>query len=342
MSMDLKKLTMELCRLPGPAGFETAVYKYIESRLQPFADEIRTDTMGNLLAWRRCGKPGAKILMLEAHMDEIGLIVTGAEEGFLRFTALGGVDPRVLPALEVRVLGERELYGVIDTMPPHVIPDSEMDKAVDMKKLCIDAGLTQEEAERLVPPGTPVVFGSGCEELGESLLCGKSLDDRACAAIMIKAFQELSGQDLEYDICLLLSTQEEVGTRGAVTGAWAAEPDLAVISDVTFAKAPDCPEITVVMGGGAAIGVGPNMNRALTEELFRIASERGIPCQTEVCPGGSCGTDAAVIQVSRMGVATALLSLPIRYMHTPTETALLTDMESVCRLVVEFALHGEV
>lgn len=335
--MELKELTMTLCSLSGPSGFEDGVREYIASYMHPFADEVKTDVMGNVLAVRRCGKPGAKTLLLDAHMDEIGLVVTAAEDGFLRFAALGGVDPRMLPAREVRVLGERELFGVIDTMPPHALKAEDMEKSIPLDKLRIDVGLTQEEAEHIAPPGTPVVFSAGCAELGADAICGKSLDDRSCAAILMKAFEELSQKELSVDLYLMLSAQEEVGCRGAGVGAWSVEPDYAVVSDVTFAKTPDSKEVTTEAGKGAAVGIGPNMNRAMTKELFRIAQERGIPCQPEVCPGGHSGTNASAVQVSRAGVATALVSLPIKYMHTPIETARLDDMDSVLRLIVAYA-----
>lgn len=341
MSMELKELTIELCKLAGPSGFEKPVFDYLADYVRPFADEVKTDALGNLMAVRRCGKSGAKTLLLDAHMDEIGLIVTAAEEGFLKFAALGGVDPRILPAREVRILADEPLFGVIDTLPPHILSEDEMDKSVPVDKLFIDAGLTQEEAERLVPPGTPVVFAAECGELGSGQLCGKALDDRSCAAILTKVFEDLAERELDVDLCLLISTQEEVGGRGAVTGAWNSAPDYAVVLDVTFAKTPDCPDITTKMGGGPAVGIGPNMNRAMTQEIFDLAKEKGIPCQPEVCPGRS-GTNAEEIQVSRMGVATALVSLPVKYMHTPVETVLLEDMENVRRLIAEYAASMEV
>lgn len=341
MTMDLKQLTMELCSLAGPSGFESAVFDYIADYIAPLADTVSTDALGNLMAVKRCGKPGAKTLLLDAHMDEIGLIVTAAEDGFLKFAALGGVDPRMLPAREVKVLTEPPLFGVIDTMPVHVLKGEEMDKSVPLDKLTIDVGLSQEEAERLVPPGTPAVFAAGCEELGRGRLCGKALDDRSCAAILIKAFEDLSAMDLPADVYLLISTQEEVGGRGAITGAWSVDPDYAIVVDVTHARTPDAKDVTTDLGKGAAIGIGPNMNRAMTKRLFALAAEKSIPCQPEVCPGRS-GTNAEEIQVSRAGVATALVSLPVKYMHTPLETALVEDMESVRRLVVAFAAEMEV
>lgn len=337
MSMELTELTKTLCGLPGPSGFESGVYDFIADYIRPFADEVRTDAMGNLLAVKRCGSPGAKKLLFDAHMDEIGFIVTAAEKGFLRFASLGGIDPRVLPAAEVRVLApEGPLFGVIDTMPPHALKPGDSDKVVPVDKLCIDAGLTQEEAEKRVPPGTAAVFAMDFGALGDGGVCGKALDDRSCAAIVVKAFEELSAQKLNVDLILLISTQEEVGGRGAVTGAYTADPDYAIAVDVTFDKAADGKNIATALRKGAAVGIGPNMNRAMTEDILRIAEERGIPYQIEVCPGRS-GTNAEEIQVARFGVATALISLPVRYMHTPVETARVEDMESVLRLITAYA-----
>lgn len=334
--MELKELTKKLCSLPGPSGAERAVLDCISEYLRPFADEVKTDVLGNLFAVKRCGVEGARTLLLDAHMDEVGLIVTGTEDGFLCFAALGGIDPRILPAREVMLLADEPLYGVIDVLPPHILEKDEMDKAIPMDKLRIDAGLTKEQAERLCPAGTPAVFLGGCEELGQELLCGKALDDRSCAAILVKAFEELSQRKLSVDLILMLSAQEEVGGRGAVVGAWASEADYAVVADVTHAKSPDAGDVTVELGKGAAIGIGPNMNTSLTKELIRICGEKDIPMQRAVCPGRS-GTNAEEIQVSRLGVATVLISLPERYMHTPAEVVSLSDMESVWRLVVEFA-----
>lgn len=339
--MELKELTVQLSALAGPSGCESAVSDYIAAYVRPFADEVKIDVLGNLLAVSRCGKPGAKTMLLDAHMDEVGLVVTAIEDGFLKFSAIGGIDARILPALEVRVLAaDGPLFGVIDTMPPHALKPSESDKAVDIDNLYIDVGMTQEEAEKRVTVGTPVVFGVGCEELGNGFLCGKSLDDRSCAAIQIKAFEELAGAEKNVDVVLMISTQEEVGGRGAVIGAWDSDPDYAVISDVTFDKTTDGSKVTTELGKGAAIGVGPNMNHAMTQELIRLAEELSVPYQLEVLPGRS-GTNAEEIQVSRCGVATALISLPQRYMHTPREVVSCEDMESVLRLITEYVRNME-
>ena len=339
--MELREITARLCRAAGPSGFEDAARALAAELLAPYVDEIRTDAMGNLIAVRRCGKPGAKRLLLDAHMDEIGFIITGIENGFLRFATLGGVDPRMLPARDVRILTPEPLFGVIDTMPPHVLTAEEMDKSLSMDKLYIDVGLTQEEAERQIPLGTPAIFASSCDLFGDDMLSGKALDDRACVAIILKTMEQLQGRDLNLDVFCLISTQEEVGLRGAKTGAFAVEPDYAIAIDVTHARTPDAKkEETLPIGKGAAIAIGPNMNRSITNALIHTAKTREIPYQIEVVPGNS-GTDGWAIQVSRAGVSTALVSLPIKYMHSPCETMDLRDAEAIVQLLTETILGGE-
>ena len=340
--MDLTELTRTLSNLSGPSGFESAVYAWIADHLRPVADEVRTDALGNMIAVKRCGKPGAKMILLDAHMDEIGFIVTGAKDGFLRFGMLGGVDQRMLPAREVKVLTDPPMFGVIDTMPPHVLTDEEKEKAFPPDKLCIDVGLTQEEAERLVPPGTPVVYGNTFEELGEKYLCGKALDDRACAAIIIRACERLSGEELNADVCCLVSTQEEVGHRGATVAAWSVQPDAALVVDVTHGRMPDAPEVPCECGKGAAIGIGPNMNPTLSRELIALARARGIAYQPEAVPGGNSGTNAHAVQMAREGVVTGLISLPLKYMHTPVEVVCREDMDAIVELLAAYVESLEV
>jgi len=336
--MLLKDTIINLCGLAAPSGFEERAFARIKELVLPYVDELRTDAMGNLIAVKLCGRDGAKKLMFDAHMDEIGMIITGYEKGFLRFSNLGGIDPRMLPAREIKILTDPPIFGVIDMMPPHALTEEEMDKSIDAKKLFIDVGLSETEAIKRVPLGTAAVFAGGVEELSLGTLCGKSLDDRACAAIIIQVMERLSKKEPKVDICCLFSTQEELGTRGAVTGAYGVNPDYAVAVDVTFASTPDTKKgETMELRQGAAIGVGPNMNRKITNTLIDIAKEYKIPYQLEVM-GGNTGTDGWVIQISREGVSTGLVSLPIRYMHSPVETLDLSDAEAVVNLLTEFAM----
>lgn len=338
--MLLKDLIFDLCDIPAPSGFEERAFSRASELLSPFVDEIRTDAMGNLIAVKRCGRENAKRLLLDAHMDEIGMIVTDIDKsGFLRFSSLGGIDPRMLPAREVKLLTEPPLRGIIDTMPPHALKAEDMDKSIDSKKLFIDVGLSAERARELVPLGTPAVFAGSAECFGENEICSKALDDRACVAIIIKIMEELSSRAPALDVYCLISTQEELGMRGAITGAFAVEPDYAVALDVTHAATPDSKKgETMDMGKGAAIGVGPNMSRRLSSMLLDIAKEKGIPSQTEVM-GGCTGTNGWVIQVSREGVLTALASLPVKYMHSPVETMDVRDAEAIIELIAELAVR---
>lgn len=333
--MKLKELIMALSAISGPSGFENAVADKAAELLSPYVDEIKRDVMGNLIAIRRCGKPGAKTVMLDAHMDEIGFVVSGYDKGFLRFANLGGIDPRMLPAREVKILTPEPLYGVIDTLPPHVLDSEDMDKTIDAKKLCIDVGLTEKEAKERVPLGTPAVFAGGCRELGENVLCGKAMDDRACMAVIIRTMEHLRECELNVDLVCLIAVQEELGLRGAVTGAFAVNPDYAVTLDVTHAYTPDVKKtdtLVMKMGGGAAIATGPNMNRNMTEAIIAAAKDKKIDYQVEVIPGQS-GTNAWAIQVSREGVATALISIPLKYMHSPVETMDLNDGRSAVKIL---------
>lgn len=335
--MQLKEIIFDLCSVTAPSGFEADAFERISELLKPYTDEVKTDTMGNLIAVKRCGKPHAKKLMLDAHMDEIGFIVTGIEKGFLRFSNIGGIDPRMLPAREIKVLTNPPLYGIIDTMPPHALEKSDMDKSIDADKLFIDIGMTSEQAEKLVPLGTPAVFAAEPTELSEGIICSKTLDDRSCVAIIIKTMELLADKQLDVDLYCLISVQEEVGMRGAVTGAFSIDPDYAIAIDVTHAATPDSKKgETLDMRKGAAIGIGPNMNRNITNALIKIAEDNEIPYQREVMSGCS-GTNGWVIQTSREGVSTSVLSLPIKYMHTPVETMDIQDAESIVKLLTTFA-----
>lgn len=203
--------------------------------------------------------------------------------------------------------------------------------------------MTQEEAQKAVPIGTAAVFASGVQRLGNGSLCGKSMDDRACVAIIIKLMEALEGKELDYDVCCLISTQEELGMRGAKVGSFEINADYAIALDVTHGSTPDAPKHkTLEMGKGAAIGVGPNFNRVLTQAIIATAKSKNLAYQLEAVPGNS-GTDAWAIQVSRSGIATALVSLPLKYMHSPIETLLISDAENIIELLTQFAENaGEV
>ena len=334
--MDHQEVLGRLCALAGPSGFEGTVAREAARLLEPLVDRVRVDRMGSVVGLRRCGKANAPKLLLDAHLDEIGFLVTGHEEGFLRIAPLGGVDPRMLPDRELTILTQPPMLGVVACLPPHIQTREDMDKSQPMKEMVVDVGLTQEEAQRRIPIGTPAVYRTGCAPLGEDLLCGKALDDRACFAILLDTLERLAGEELDVDLYVLGSTQEETHSTGAITAAFGVMPDLCVAVDVTHGDSPDAPkDKTFQLGGGPVIGVGPNCTRWMSKRLERKAKELDMDCQIEVMAGHS-GTNGWDLQISREGVATAVLSLPLRYMHTPVETASRADMTDCARLLAQF------
>ena len=333
--MDIKNVITELCSMAGPSGFEDDVARRVKEILGEFMDSVESDVMGNVIAVKRCGSENAKKLMLDAHMDEIGFVITGAEEGYLKFEKIGGIDARMLPACEIKIMTDPPIYGVVRTMPPHVLTSEDMEKAVKIEDLYIDVGLTQEEAENSIPIGTPAVYAETVRPLGANgLLCGKTLDDRACLAAIIRAAELLKDDRLNVDLYIMASTQEEVGLRGAKIGGFSVYPDYCISVDVCHASTPDCEEYsTHKIGEGPAITKGPNMNRSLTRKIIETAEKCGISYQIDIEPGGSSGTNAAVLQTAREGVATALVGIPLKYMHTPVEVISAKDAEDTARLL---------
>ncbi len=335
--MDLKEQLFALSAAAGPTGREDGAAELAAQLLAPLVDRVERDAMGNVLGWRMSANPKAKTLLLDAHLDEVALIVTGQEEGFLRFAPLNcGVDERLLPGLRVRVLSEQPMDGVITCLPPHALTAAEREKPFEMDKLRIDVGLTQEQARQQVPTGTAVIYGTRPFSMGPHRVCGKSFDDRACFTMLLAAADLLKDKDLPLNVCILGSTQEESGMAGVRAAAFRTAPDFALVTDVTFGKTPDSPsEGTFPLNCGPIIGVGPVLHRRLTNQLIACAERIGVPYMREIA-ARSTGTNAMQTQISRMGVPTVQISVPLQYMHTPTEVIDLRDLEQSAKLIAEF------
>lgn len=334
--METEQILERLCAVCAPSGFERPAAQAAKELLEPLMDEVWTDRLGNLAGVRRCGKPGAKKLLLDAHLDEVGMVVTGHKDGFLRFSA-NGVDLRMLPDREVVVLADPPILGVAACLPPHVLSAEEREKAPELKDLFIDVGLCQEEAERRIPVGTPAVYRAELTRLGERQVCAKALDDRACFAALLRAAELLRGRPLDVDLYILGSACEEFSGVGAKVGAQALAPDFCVAVDVTHGRTPDSSkDESFTLGSGPAVGIGPNCARWMVRRLLDQAAELNLAVQKEVMEGNS-GTNGWPIQVANEGVATAVLSIPLKYMHTPVEVAELSDIEDCARLLAAFA-----
>ena len=335
--MRTQTILKTLCAAAGPSGREEAPVAAARALLEPLVDEVRIDALGSLIGVRRCGCSNAKKLLMDAHLDEIGLLVTDIEKGFLRFRTIGGVDSRMLLNSEVTVLTPEPLLGVIACLPPHILTASEMEKAVPVDQLLIDVGLSDEEARRRIPVGTPVVFRGGCRALGRQLFCGKSLDDRSCFAVLLRTAELLRERPLDIDLYFLGSVQEEISGGGAAAAVFGIDPDWIIAVDVTHGATPDArSEETFPLGNGPAVGIGPNINRAMAAELQALCKEEKIPFQLEIMSGNT-GTNAWGMQVAREGYATAMVSLPLKYMHTPVEVVGREDMENTARLLAAYA-----
>lgn len=332
--MDTLASLTALCACAGPSGREGPVAECAIELLRPLVDEVKRDSFGNVVGVRRCGKENAKRVILDAHLDEVGLVITGAKDGFLRFRPVGGVDLRMLPDQEITILSQPPRFGVVAVLPPHVQKAGEADKSLPIDQLCLDAGLTQKEGEALI--GTFAVPRGTLRSLLNDRVSAKALDDRAGFVTLLRTAQLLRDVPLDVDLYFMGSSREETNGGGALVGAYALEPHCFVAVDVTHARTPDGPkEGTFPAGEGTVIGLGPNIARWMSDRLVAKAQENEIPYTLEVMTGHS-GTNAWRVQTAREGIATAMLSLPLKYMHSPVEMLDLADLESSAALLAAF------
>ena len=335
--MDIVPLLKRLSEAHGVSGYEHQVREIVKEEFGRYADEVTTDTLGNVIALKRGTGPAQRpSIMVATHMDEIGLIVSELEEGFLHFEQVGGYDDRVLLGQEVVVHGRRDLPGVIGARPPHVLSSDERDKPIPYHKLLVDIGLPSEELARLVRVGDLVTMNRKLVELKGGLVSGKALDDRVSVAAAAVCLEELAKVRHQWDVYAVATVQEEVGLKGAVTSAYGLQPDVGIAIDVTWAKQPGAPdEYTFDLGKGPTISLGPNFHPKLQEALVETAKSLEMSAALEPAARVS-GTDAVAIQVAREGIPVALISIPLRSMHTPVETVSVKDVERTGRLLAAF------
>jgi len=337
--MNTIELLRQLSEAAGVSGYEDAARDAARDALQPYADSLRTDALGNLIALKRGSRPeGAPVrsIMLAAHTDEIGLMVTGMDGSFIRFATVGGVDTRTLLGQEVTVYGARPLPGIVASRPPHVLPPEERKKPVPLEKLFIDIGMPADQVRELVHVGDLITMRRDFVELAEGYASGKAFDDRAGVISLVCCLEALQKLHHEWDVYAVATSQEEVGVRGATVSAYGIDPDIGIAVDVTFGAQPGVSdEQTCAMGGGPTIARGPNIHPTIYEQLVSLSKEYELPHQIEAI-GGATGTDAWAIQVARSGIPTGLLSIPLRYMHTSVETVCIKDIERTGRLMALF------
>ncbi len=330
----------ELSEAAGVSGTEHEVRNLIREQVRPYVEELRTDSLGNLIAVRRGtgkGKHGRLKVMVAAHMDEVGLIITLAEKnGLLRFEPVGGLDPRVLNSKVVEV-GPNKIPGVMGSKPNHLQKPEERKRALSIQDMYIDIGAkSKEEAERLAKVGDVASFATRYEEIGNGVVKGKAFDDRAGCALLM----ELLKKQYSFTLYGVFTVQEETGLRGAGAAAYAVDPDIALVLEGTTAS--DVPETeehmqSTTMGNGPALtimdGTGV-MDRRLVERLLHLAEKDGLPVQLRRSAFG--GTDAGKIRLAREGVPAAVMALPCRYIHSPVSLMNLGDWEAALALAGRF------
>jgi putative aminopeptidase FrvX len=320
----VKDLIKKLTEAYGPSGHEEQIREIIHAEVEPLADEVRVDVLGNLFALKRGSGRGKKI-MLAAHMDEIGLVISYVDDkGFLRAQPIGGVDVMTLVGGRVRFAD-----GTIGVLAPE--DRQEFKKKPELAALYVDIGATSrdEAQERL---GQAVGFVRPFADLGRRI-AAKALDDRIGCAILVETLRQL--EDTPHDVTFVFSVQEEVGLRGARTSAYGLDPDVGIAVDITVAAdTPEAPKLAMKLGGGPCIKVmdsGMLSHPGVKELLIDAAEAQGIPYQLEVLAGGS--TDAAAIQLSRAGVPAGCVSIACRYFHTPSEVVDINDVENAVKLL---------
>ncbi len=337
--MSIKEFLRQLSQAHGVSGYEHAVRDLVSERFRPYADEIAVTPMGSVIALQRgtrADKTPAPQVLVEAHMDEIGLMVTDIDHGFIRFTHVGGVDARVLVAQEVVVQGKETLRGIIGARPPHVLTAAERDQVIPMSDLWIDVGLSETRVRDLVQPGDLVTLARQVTALKNDLVAGKAFDDRCGVVCVAETLELLATMRHPWDVYAVANAQEEVGSRGAITSTFQINPAVAIALDATYADQPNMSEINVVpLNQGMGIATGPNIHPLIHEKLTEIAKAHEIPYRVTAYTG-TTSTDAWAMQVVREGIPTGLIDIPVRYMHTSVETLSLTDLERVSRLLALF------
>jgi len=333
----------ELVEAPSPSGFEQPAARLFRERLAPVADAIETNVMGSVHATLSGTKSGVSV-MLAGHIDEIGLMVNYiTPEGFVAFSAIGGVDAAILPGMRVRVHTKDEsLLGVMGRKPIHLIEEDERKNVTKLEKLFIDLGLSCDEVKKKVRVGDPITFDVGFETFGDDLAVSRAFDDKMGAWIAARVLEEVKKSGgAPGDVIAAATVQEEIGLRGGITSAWSCDPVVGIAVEVGHAT--DYPDIDkrkhgeATCGDGPIIARGPNINPAVFDGLVAAADKAKVAYQIGAEPRGT-GTDANAIQLSRGGKAAALVSIPLRYMHTPTEVLSLKDLDAAVKLLTRYIL----
>ncbi len=341
-TMEVPEFLAQLLAARSPTGSEFEAQAVVDRWIEPVADLYAKDTLGNRFA--TLNPTGDPCVMLAGHIDELGLIIRHVDDhGFIYFDTLGGHDAIVISGRRVVILTKNgPVVGVTGKRAVHLMDADDRKKVPGLHEMWIDIGASsREEALKRIRLGDPVVYDMGLQHLHGSVYTARAFDDKAGAYVALEVIRRLAAEKatLAAKVVAVATTQEEIGTRGAQVSAYAAQPDFGIAIDVGHATDhPDCDARKYgkqTLGGGPILGRGPNINPLLFDRLVAAAEAAGVPYQVE-CEPRPTGTDARAIQMARGGVASAVISLPLRYMHTPSEVMNMEDIEHAVQLLVAF------
>ena len=334
MSLELKNVIFDLSSADGVSGEESCAAQYALKYLKNYTDDCFIKN-GNVIGNFGNRKNGTPHILIDAHIDQVGLIVTNIyESGFIGFSNVGGIDRRLLPAQQVCIHGKKKLAGVVCSTPPHL--SGSENKINKIEDFYIDTGMSFEAVSNIVEPGDRITFASMPKELLNDRITGPALDDRSGVASILYALELLRNQKYECSFSVTFSAQEELGERGAKIAAFDIDPDIALAVDVSFAyclgdREYECGK----MGQGPMIGISPSLSREISDKLIEISKNENIPYQLEVM-NGLTSTNADQFSVNRTGCKACTVSIPLKYMHTPSEIIQIDDVENTGRLIAAY------
>jgi len=341
---DILPFLKSLLSVAGLSGDEAPAAGLIAEKWRPLVDEVHLSRVGSLHGLRKgSGNSPRPSIMIAAHMDGIGMRVSKIVDGFLHITNIGGIDLRVLPGAEMTVhaTSGKEMPAVVVLPPARFLPESAGDGFPGIEHLLVDTGLLPREVARQVRVGDLVSFANEPLELAGGVISGHTVDNRASVAALTVCLEELQNKMHTWDVWAVATVQEEVSLLGAYSSAFALRPQVAIVLDAGFASGPGASGWQAFpMGKGVGLCIGPNMHPFLHKKLKELADRLEIPWYLDITPTDS-GTDAFAVQITAEGIPTALMELPIRYMHTPVESVAVKDIERVGHLLAEFVASLE-
>lgn len=335
--MEIAETLKLLCKTPSISGREKRMSELILTYFSKYCDNAYIDKFNNCVGIKNGSGKDRKRIMITAHMDEIGFLVKSIDEnGFVKLASVGGIDPKVLLAKEVVIHGKEDLFGVIGAKPPHLLKPEETSKSVKLEDLSVDTGLSREKVSEIVSLGDDATFRPILRKHKNGRISANGLDNKAGVLSLIMIMEELKKLNHYHDIVFVATAQEELNLAGVINATYNLKPDAAIVIDVCHGDMADAPrDETYPLGKGPAIGLGPNLHSNLTKKLKDFAANENIPYQIDIEPGNT-GTEAWATQVSRNGISTLLISIPLKYMHTQVELISEQDIKLTGRLTARF------